>query len=285
MKRLISSFCLASLFGTQIADFHDLPPPKTIYNYRNPYTAGAISIIPGLGHLYLGDLQTASTLATTYLVTLHYLNSNMAQQVPFYAIYAAYRDARIYNRSKVSLYPTDSFNDLTLASFNYKILKKPEVWAGYLGFLAAGLTVGYFAFPKSAIQPSLSFHSTDLIPLTAFPIGIGEESFFRGFLQPTLTEFTNPAAGIALSSLLFGAAHIPNVANEPWEVRWRYYTFIVPLLSAGGAYFGWLTHKNHSLQEAVAVHAWYDFTLFAMSSLATHSIGAGPSQFALSIPF
>ena len=122
------------------------------------------------------------------------------------------------------------------------------------------------------------------MPFFALPVGISEEALFRGYLQSQLLEKLNPFGGILISSLAFGASHISNATLMQKEDRWRYYSFSIPLITALGAYLGWLTHKNHSLQESVAVHTLYDLVLFTGSALATKA-AIGHSEFALAIPF
>ena len=96
-----------------------------------------------------------------------------------------------------------------------------------------------------------------------------------------------PIGGITLSSLIFGAAHIPNAAEMSQDDRRRYYTFGLPLITGLGAYFGWLTYKNNSLKESVAVHAWYDFILMGLGALASEAVvpTGRPTHFSLAIPF
>jgi membrane protease YdiL (CAAX protease family) len=204
-----------------------------------------------------------------------------------YGLYAAYRDVRKYNGQIGYSYkmPTDSFSDLAYAPFRFSVLKKPEVWGGFLGAFALATATAYFAFPGEAHIELSSSPTLHLSSIAALPIGIGEESMFRGFLQSALLEFIPPWAGIALSSLSFGAAHIPNAMALPKEDRWRYYTFSLPLITGMGAYFGWLTYKNRSLQESVAIHTWYDFVLLAASSFANTAAATGRPGFALAIPF
>jgi hypothetical protein len=45
--------------------------------------------------------------------------------------------------------------------------------------------------------------------LLFFPIGFGEEIFWRGFVQRRLAETWNPAAGFALTLLLYTGVHLP----------------------------------------------------------------------------
>jgi len=203
-----------------------------------------------------------------------------------YGIYAAYRDVRSYNGQSGYLYemPTDSFTDIKLAPFNLYVLKKPEVWGALLGSLVLAGTVSYFVFHDIS-EVECNFSEESLFPLTAFSVGMSEESLFRGYLQPMLSEYFSPWGGIAISSLLFGAAHIPNAILLPEEIRWRYYSFSLPLITSMGVYLGWLTYKNNSLKESIALHSWYDFVIFAAGSLATSSVITGTPKFAISFPF
>jgi membrane protease YdiL (CAAX protease family) len=264
---------------------------------------GLSSFIPGLGHVYLGDMKTAGVLAGStgvglglgfgFSSSLHskeFIRSTSFLAVEttwLYGIYAAYRDVRTYNKQAGYCYkmPIDSFSDLTSAPFNFRVLKKPEVWGGLLGSLAIAFGAAYLVYPGvNHIHPSLSLKRT-LSPFTAFPIGIGEESFFRGFLQSQLSEWFTPWGGIILSSLIFGVLHMPNAWDLEPQDRRSYYTAIVPLITVSGIYDGWLTYKNHSLKESVAIHAWYDFILFTIGSVAGQTLTKGRSEFAIAVPF
>jgi len=134
---------------------------------------------------------------------------------------------------------------------------------------------------------ALSSDGPGFSPLAAFPVGIGEEAYFRGYLQTMIAEATNPWAGIITSSLLFGAVHIPNARafGLSGKEEMRYYTTVIPMISAFGAYFGWLTYKNCSLKESTAVHSWYDFTLFLAASSASSSLAIGKPTLSFSFAF
>ena len=182
--------------------------------------------------------------------------------------------------------PTDSFADIALAPFCPSILKKPEVWGAVLVDLALAITLVHFTSPHDAhIQLSID---PEMNPLFAFPVGISEETFFRGFLLPFFSEYFTPTGGIILSSLAFGAAHIPNARNMSNKEARGYYAVNIPLITLSGAYLGWLTYKNNSLKEAVAFHSWYDFTVFSLVSLvelAEQTIRTGKPSFAFSFDF
>lgn len=280
-----------------------LPTPSIVPPHKNSFLAVSLSsLFPGLGHVYLQEGKTASGLmgsAGLGFGLVLYPDSPLSARVAgsltiqtswLYGLYAAYRDVRLYNGTSGYSYkmPTDTFTDLTLAPFSWSVLKKPEVWGALLGKLVLATTVLYFAYPREAhIQPpSFSIGEELASPLIAFPVGIGEEAFFRGFLQSGLSEMLTPWGGIALSSLLFGAAHIPNALFLPPEDQWRYLAFSLPMITLGGAYCGWLTYKNRSLRQSVALHVWYDFALMAASALATQVASTSKNKgFAFSIPF
>ncbi len=274
------------------------PPPKIELKHKSSFTAVSLSfLIPGLGHVYLNDLTTAGGLAASYGLCLASLEKNKdGNEVPsatgllntwFYGVYSAYRDVRIYNSQKGYKYPmpTDSLSDLAKAPFQLSVITKPAVWGGVAGLLAAGATITYFAFPENESTATCSTSDNTVNPLLAFPIGIGEEAFFRGYLQSHLTELSNPTTGIVLSSLIFGAMHIPNALAFPEKDRASYYTYSIPLITSIGGYLGWLTHKTNSLKQGTAVHAWYDFTLFAITAAATSKASIVKPSFAYSFSF
>ena len=154
-----------------------------------------------------------------------------------------------------------------------------------LGSFAIAVGVTYFTLPEEArVSPPLSIKRV-LFPLTALPVGVGEESLCRGYLQSVFSELFTPWGGIAASSLIFGALHIPNAWGLEPEERRGYYTFSVPFITLLGVFDGWLTYKNHSLKESVALHTWYDFILFTLGSIAGEAAITGRADFALAIPF
>jgi membrane protease YdiL (CAAX protease family) len=182
--------------------------------------------------------------------------------------------------------PNDSLFDLTTAPFRFSVLKKPEVWGGLVGALAAGVGISYLAYSSNSPVTAQKFTTdTGLSPAIALPVGIGEESLFRGYLQSQLCEFFSPTTSIIVSSLAFGASHLPNALMLDPADRPRYFAVSIPFITALGGYMGWLTHKNHSLKESVALHTWYDFVLFAASIWADRAAGMrAPQHFSMSIP-
>jgi len=275
------------------------PAPIAKPPHKNHFLAvGLSALLPGLGHVYLEDPLTAVKIFATSGVALRDVESSneltldhlliFQQNTWFYGIYAAYRDMRAFNRQLGYHYtaPNDSFYDLSMAPITLTIIKKPEVWGGVLGLLTLGLGAIYLTHSHDvSADRNIAFQKN---PLFAFPIGIGEEAFFRGYLQSSLSETFTPLGGIILSTALFTAAHIPN-ANffETKEQRLSYYTISLPLITTIGSYLGWLAYKNQSLKESVAVHVWYDFVLFLIGSIApeTPSAAIQKPRFSTSFSF
>ncbi len=90
---------------------------------------------------------------------------------------------------------------------------------------------------------------TDLAIISTFA-GIGEEVFFRGFLQHALTEITSPWAAIALSSLAFGFAHF---------ISWTYVIYATGV----GVYLGIVFYFFENLYIVIIAHGIYDFVVLA----------------------
>jgi membrane protease YdiL (CAAX protease family) len=82
--------------------------------------------------------------------------------------------------------------------------------------------------------------------LIALLAGVGEELLFRGVIQTLLVGWTTPAAGLLITSLLFGAAHALS----------KLY-FLLALLI--GLCFGWLVLHYHDLVAPMVAHSVYDF--------------------------
>jgi membrane protease YdiL (CAAX protease family) len=92
-------------------------------------------------------------------------------------------------------------------------------------------TLGYGAFAQSEM------------------VGIGEEAFFRGFVNNALSDSWGRWWGLAGSSAIFGLAH-EGIGGQATILQ-----------AAGfGAYLGWIQQRNdYDIGEGVAIHFWWDF--------------------------
>jgi membrane protease YdiL (CAAX protease family) len=85
----------------------------------------------------------------------------------------------------------------------------------------------------------------------AIAAGAGEELLFRGALQPLAERWLGAAAGLILTSVLFGALHAASTAY-----------FVLATLV--GLYLGWLAQTFDDLVTPIFVHAAYDFAALCL---------------------
>lgn len=76
--------------------------------------------------------------------------------------------------------------------------------------------------------------------------GLGEEAFFRGFLQTALTGWLDPWAAVAVASAIFGVAHFVSLT----------YAVMAALI---GVLFGWQLMVSDNLLLPIVTHGVYDF--------------------------
>lgn len=108
------------------------------------------------------------------------------------------------------------------------------------------------------IGPLISSARIPELALLSLAAGLGEEVFFRGFIQAGLlqllprgglvtgTAWESPAAAIVAAAILFGAAH-------PLSPLYMILTTVM------GVYLGLLYHWTGNLLIPIAAHAVYDF--------------------------
>jgi len=84
------------------------------------------------------------------------------------------------------------------------------------------------------------------LALVALLAGVGEELLFRGVIQSLFVGWTTPLVGLAVTSLLFGAAHALS----------KLYFLLATLISLC---FGWLTLHYNDLVAPMVAHSVYDF--------------------------
>ncbi|MBN2498446.1 MAG: CPBP family intramembrane metalloprotease [Deltaproteobacteria bacterium] len=210
------------------------------------------------------------------------------QNTWLYGIFAAWRDARLARDGQDLHHPLpgENLDDLLWAPFDPDTFFEPEVALGLVGMLGLGVLATWLIsdhlvgqggtvferdelrFMGQRLHPGLGAPLGEVYYLGLFaPVGIGEEAFFRGLVQTSLSERVGDWGGWALSSLIFAAAHAPNaMAIEDEQEQLRYLTIGLPLMALTGAYLGWVyMHNHYSLKESVALHFWYDFLLSSLS--------------------
>ena len=131
-------------------------------------------------------------------------------------------------------------------------------WSLLAGGLALSASILLFILSHRLIRLPQPPHSDlshipviTLLPsliMSALVAGIGEEAGFRGYLQGSLERHHGPALGIAVTSVVFGLAHLTHGAFLPailFDIAW-------------GALYGLLTYRSGSIVPAIVLHSSAD---------------------------
>jgi membrane protease YdiL (CAAX protease family) len=191
-------------------------------------------------------------------------------------------DAGLENQRalKLKYVPQENLSELARAPFSFEVLKRPTVWGGIIGTLAAGLLVSRLVdgpittegFGKRPVLFGHNVNSAAGYPV-AGAIGIGlfehvsiaEESTFRGLLQSTWSRDYGEDRGWVYGSLAFGALHATNILFMDSSERLNYLAVGVPFITVLGSYLGLVYRSSgYSLGPSVAIHFWYDFLVEAI---------------------
>lgn len=280
-----------------------------LYAWRKrPGTAAGLSLLcPGCGQLYLGKpegwaylgasavlIGGAVALLSGEQVSLDGASSSArvpiglalvtaGQNLWFYSIFDAYRDARVARGDVGYRIPIsrESLGQLASAPFRPDVLASPWVWGGVPAMLAGGLLVSYLASRGDGNTATRTIFDVDGVNVlghdfnrgTGFaagsayfaalftPVGVGEEALFRGVIQTELEERWGSISGLAVSSMIFGAVHVTNFLDDPKTAA-----IAIPTISLLGATLGLAyQRRGYQLEVPVAMHFWYDFLLSAVS--------------------
>jgi len=284
----------------------------------SPKWAAAYSTLcPGCGYFYLHQPRRAATYlgsaAALALIGIHAAEDNptrpnglrlqdhddpldtltflAVQNLWFYGIFAAYRDARVARADLGYRYPVakEQMTDLLAAPFNPRVLASPWVWAGVPVLLGAGVLITKLVSPTAFGQGARSLSDGKGVNFFGYhygtaggvalgetynaglylPVAVGEESLFRGVIQSGLSETSLGLwGGWAASSAIFGGAHFFNYFDGSRN-EFNRAAVAVPYLMATGGYLGLVyINSDFSLLRNTAVHFWYDFLLGTISFIA-----------------
>lgn len=276
---------------------------------KRPGTAAAYALLPGGGAFYLDEPGTGAAYllgvvgmfgaaagllagefaleggASSRKVPVGLVLGIAAQNLWFYSIFDAYRDARVLRNDAGYQHPItrESLDELVLAPFDPRVLKSPWVWGGVPIALGVGLGFSYLV-DKESFDNAKTIRDLDKVNVfghrfnrgTGFaagsayfvsmfaPVGVGEEALFRGVIQTEMEERLGPTWGLVAASAIFGSVHTFNfLQNDPKTAL-----VAVPLISVVGSSLGLAyQHTGYKLKTSVAMHFWYD-TLLSMAAFA-----------------
>jgi len=212
-----------------------------------------------------------------------------AQNLWFYGVFGAYRDARLARGDAGYTYPItrEGLDDLVTAPFRPRVLARPWFWAGLP--LLLGAAVGFTAlvdrddlgggmrrlgdpggvwFLGRRFGTKTGFALGEAYYGSLFlPVGVGEEALFRGALQPGMTETFGLWPGWAITSGIFGGVHAFNFLGQDQGLTLA--AKAVPFITVVGSYLGVVAIRTgYTLETSVALHFWYDFFLGTISFIA-----------------
>jgi hypothetical protein len=195
----------------------------------------------------------------------------LATDTALYSSFAAYRDGRARNNAGYRTpAPQESLPELALSPFRWEYLSRPTT---FIPIAIQALAVfsskgGYGIYRADDVSKrDLHIYNFTANEFTA----VGEEAFFRGFVNNELSSRWGNRWGLASSSALFGLAHTGdgNTANA---------------LQAGlaGAYLGWVQQRNQfEIGEGVAIHYWIN----VLAGIAAIRNGGSVQLVSLKLPF
>jgi membrane protease YdiL (CAAX protease family) len=156
-------------------------------------------------------------------------------------------------------------------TFNHLVQQIDKRW--YLLAIISGISFVYIQTPINWIYNTL-FHEHYNIQyefdgwykmkkvmfyIVAIVVPIGEELYFRGFVQNYLQKKYNAYLTIILSALFFSSIHAPyfNLVSELYKQNWHlfYITFFGGLISA------YLFHKSKSIIPSILFHIFWNITV------------------------
>ena len=131
----------------------------------------------------------------------------------------------------------------------------------YIIFYLGNIISGYlFPFKDSQVLSVYSNRSKGNLIwiglLLFFIIGPGEEIYWRGFIQKTLSKKLGENKGYIISVLLYAGVHI---------ITGNVMLVIAALVC--GIFWGWIYKKERSLLPVIISHAIWDLTIFVLLPL------------------
>jgi hypothetical protein len=265
-------------------------------------SAFASAIVPGLGQATNGDYEAAAAhfgiFAASLSAALYYerkpdllsddvryddgnrefINQTtlrrdfalrLATDTALYSSFGAYRDARArHDLSYRTPAPKESLSDLAIAPFSWEFLSRPTTFIplAFQAWAASRSKYGIFRADDVSAR-DLHVYNATANEFTA----VGEEGFFRGFLNNELSNRWGNGWGLAGSSALFGIAHTGQgqTANALEA-------------SVAGAYLGWVQQRNgFQIGEGVALHYWIN----VIAGIAAIRQGGSATLVSFRVPF
>lgn len=197
--------------------------------------ATGLSLIPGAGQAYLGNIGPALLYAAPFAATVALGGSGapagaiaatamLAQEAYFYSIFDSYRDARLRNDNRGYSYDIDKAElwDHLKAPYraeNHSLYNTALMAGSLVGII--GTTTAIWGWPLSRselrqVRFNPGEHLTIAIALGVVgyvlftPVGVAEDALFRGCIQGSMREYLPDPLALVGAAAIFGAVHLPN---------------------------------------------------------------------------
>lgn len=149
----------------------------------------------------------------------------------------------------------ESPKDIMLAPFRFDFLSRKTTFIPLgVGLAVAAISIAALDQDKTDDMERSRFTGADAFFSSALSYNAGthEEAVFRGWLMPTIMEWSGSETFSAVSSAaIFAAAHL-STNERP-----------IPQFALGW-YWGYLSQRNDwTISEGVFIHAWWDVIFFA----------------------
>jgi membrane protease YdiL (CAAX protease family) len=118
----------------------------------------------------------------------------------------------------------------------------------YFVFLPVGVVLIYaFRFARFEPAPGWPWKAPLTFAAILWVVALSEEFFFRGMLQQSLMHWLGRPVGLAVTSLAFGAAHLPFREFPNWE--------FAALAAVAGWFYGQAFLQGNGIRAAMVTHA------------------------------
>lgn len=130
----------------------------------------------------------------------------------------------------------------------------------FFSLLGFGIYSHFFKKRKIQINLHYLFTGIPLLLIYSLFFAIPEEIIFRGIIQTYIrNQLTNAQIAIMLSSLIFGAVHLPNGAKGISFSKWNWQFAVIAFL--GGLIFGSIYALTNTLLISTILHTLFLFML------------------------
>ncbi|MDP8207967.1 MAG: type II CAAX endopeptidase family protein [Candidatus Electryonea clarkiae] len=127
----------------------------------------------------------------------------------------------------------------------------------YFIFYVGNIIVRLLPFGSSGVEAVYGTKSQasdrTILMLLLFPVGPGEELFWRGLVQRALSARLGPLKGFIIATLLYTAVHLPSMNIT-----------LIGAAAVGGIVWGLLYRKVKHIGPGIVSHAIWDAAVFVL---------------------